>query len=95
MKTLRNPLSRVSSLLAVAAVTCLSLASSAQAGTVRGTVKNVGSSYGPLVNKIERDAEGKVNEVTYGDVAHTKTHSSYDTRRRLSKLADIDARPQR
>ena len=37
--TLRNPLSRASRLLIAAVVTCLSLTSSAQATTVRGTVK--------------------------------------------------------
>ncbi len=62
--------------------------------THRGTVKLVGSSYGPLVDKIERDAEGKVNEVTYGDIAHTKTHSSYDTRRRLSSVQTYRSPPQ-
>ncbi len=49
----------------------------------RGAVESVGSSYGPLVTRVARDADGLVNQVVYGDVASTTSAFSYDLRRRL------------
>jgi RHS repeat-associated protein len=54
--------------------------------TRRGTVKNVGGSYGSLVASIERTADGLVTELVYGDAAGTTTSSSYDNRRRLRSV---------
>ncbi len=54
--------------------------------TARGTVKNVAGSYNTLVAGVDRDADGLVNEITYGDLAATKTGFTYDDRRRLSSV---------
>jgi YD repeat-containing protein len=52
----------------------------------RGGLKQVGSSYGALVGNLVRDADGLVQEVTYGDAAQTKTAYQYDVKRRLSSV---------
>jgi RHS repeat-associated protein len=58
----------------------------------RGTVKRVHSSYdgvvddGTLAGAITRDADGLVQQITYGDVARTSTHFQYDQRRRLASV---------
>jgi RHS repeat-associated protein len=49
----------------------------------RGTVKKVGSTYGDLVTRITRTADGLVSSIVYGDAAGTTTDSDYDARRRL------------
>ncbi len=49
----------------------------------RGTVKAVGGSYGALVSSIARDADGLIEQLTYGDEAHTTSTFEYDVRRRL------------
>lgn len=54
--------------------------------TKRGTIKSVGSSYGELVKKITRTAEGLVTDITLGDTANTTTHSDFDSRRRLRSV---------
>ncbi|HEY5958994.1 MAG TPA: hypothetical protein VIV60_20685, partial [Polyangiaceae bacterium] len=50
--------------------------------TRRGTVKGVGGSYGTLVEKITRRADGLVTNLVYGDSAATQTSTTYDDRRR-------------
>ncbi len=54
--------------------------------TTRGTVKNVDGSYDALITSINRDADGLINELVYGDSANTTTASSYDNRRRLRSV---------
>ena len=54
--------------------------------TKRGTIRRVGSSYGQLVKKITRTAEGLVTAVVLGDAANTTTHSDFDSRRRLRSV---------
>jgi RHS repeat-associated protein len=54
--------------------------------TKRGSVKDIGSSYGALVSGVSRDADGLVQQITYGDLAHTSSHFQYDQRRRLSSV---------
>jgi RHS repeat-associated protein len=54
--------------------------------TRRGTVRQVVSSYGTLVEHVRRTAEGKVTEVRYGDAAGTTTAMVYDDLRRLRNL---------
>ncbi len=54
--------------------------------TKRGTVRGVDGSYGSLIAKINRDADGLINELVYGDSANTTTASSYDNRRRLRSV---------
>lgn len=48
----------------------------------RGAVKSVTSSYGDLVTSVDRDADGFVTNVVYGDAASTTTSSEPDERRR-------------
>ena len=59
----------------------------------RGTVKSVGSSYGPLVTSITRAADGPVLQTVYGDVAATTSTMTYDARRRLSSVVTYRGPP--
>ncbi|MCA9631871.1 MAG: hypothetical protein KC766_29660, partial [Myxococcales bacterium] len=52
----------------------------------RGTVKQVGGSYGALVTDIKRTADGLHEHIEYGDLARTRTQFAYDPRRRLSTV---------
>jgi RHS repeat-associated protein len=52
--------------------------------TKRGTIKNVGSSYGTLVSSVDRTADGLVGEMVLGDAAGTTSLMRYDSRRRLA-----------
>jgi RHS repeat-associated protein len=61
--------------------------------TKRGTVQQVGGSYGTLVDSVKRDADGLVTEVVYGDIAETTATNVYDERRRLSQAMTDRARP--
>jgi RHS repeat-associated protein len=54
--------------------------------TRRGSVKQLDSSYGRLVEHISRTAEGTVTEVKYGDGAGTTTAMVYDDLRRPRNL---------
>ncbi len=54
--------------------------------THRGTIQGVGSSYGELVKKITRTADGLVTDIALGDKADTTTHSDFDSRRRLRSV---------
>ncbi|GMV20002.1 MAG: hypothetical protein AMXMBFR56_82260 [Polyangiaceae bacterium] len=54
--------------------------------TNRGTVKHVKGSYGDLVTKVERTADGLLERVEYGDGAKTGTDFSYDVRRRVKTV---------
>jgi RHS repeat-associated protein len=54
--------------------------------TKRGTVKDIGGSYGSLVSRVERTADGLVQSVHYGDAAETTTDFSYDVRRRVKTV---------
>ncbi|MDZ4063833.1 MAG: hypothetical protein U1E22_04110, partial [Coriobacteriia bacterium] len=54
--------------------------------TRRGTVRQVVSSYGTLVERVRRTAEGTVTEVKYGDAAGTITAMVHDDLRRLRNL---------
>ncbi|MFW5740388.1 MAG: toxin TcdB middle/N-terminal domain-containing protein, partial [Myxococcota bacterium] len=57
----------------------------------RGTIRQVTSSYGTLVDGIKRDADGLVREVRYGDAAGTTTGYGYDDLRRLRNLTTFRA----
>ena len=59
----------------------------------RGIVKSVGGSYGSLVASVVKDADGLTREITYGDVAATKTSYNYDNRRRLSSVQTYRGTP--
>lgn len=61
--------------------------------SARGTVKQVGSTYDALVSSVTRTADGLVSDITYGDVAHTTTHSDFDARRRLRNVQTYRGRP--
>lgn len=52
----------------------------------RGTVREVGSSYGQLVVGITRAADGQIEQLTYGDLARTSTSFTYDVRRRVDTV---------
>jgi RHS repeat-associated protein len=54
--------------------------------TKRGAVGSVGSSHGPLVARVEHDADGLIREIVYADAASTTTTFSYDLRRRLGSV---------
>jgi RHS repeat-associated protein len=60
----------------------------------RGTVKSVQGSYGTLVAKVQRAADGLLDSVQYGDVAETKTDYVYDTRRRVSTVQTYRGPPE-
>jgi RHS repeat-associated protein len=62
--------------------------------TQRGAVKSVRGSYDALVGHVYRDADGLVTELQYGDLAHTTTSSSYDTRRRLRSVQTYRGPPE-
>jgi RHS repeat-associated protein len=51
----------------------------------RGTVAQVLSTYGTLINSIERTADGLIEEIVYGDAAQTTSTQIYDARRRLEE----------
>jgi RHS repeat-associated protein len=53
----------------------------------RGTTHKVSSSYGDLVQKVTRAADGVVTDLVYGDAASTTSHSDFDARRRLSGVS--------
>ena len=59
----------------------------------RGTVKAVGSSYGSLVARVTREADGAAREILYGDVASTTTWRAYDERRRIVAVQTYRAAP--
>jgi RHS repeat-associated protein len=59
----------------------------------RGTVKRVAGSYGELVGRVNRSADGLVTDVQYGDLAGTTTHFSFDNRRRLSSVQTFRGPP--
>ncbi len=52
----------------------------------RGTLKSVGGSYNALVTKVDRTADGLINQIQYGDKAQTTTDFLYDIRRRVSSV---------
>jgi RHS repeat-associated protein len=52
----------------------------------RGKVKKVGSSYGVLIGELARSPDGRLEKITYGDLAQTKTEYMYDERRRVSNV---------
>jgi RHS repeat-associated protein len=52
----------------------------------RGTISSVSSTFGPVVNRVVRDADGQVNRIAYGDAAGTTSAFAYDLRRRLSSV---------
>lgn len=54
--------------------------------TARGTVRQVGGSYGVLMAGSVLDAAGLTESVTYGDVAATTTAYLYDARFRLRNV---------
>jgi len=54
--------------------------------TKRGTVKEVGSTYGSIVARVVHDADGLAESITYGDIAATKTAFEYDDKRRLRSV---------
>jgi RHS repeat-associated protein len=61
--------------------------------TARGMVRKVSGSYGDAIARVQRDADGLVNEIRYGDVAATTTGLSYDNRRRLRSVATYRGPP--
>ena len=102
MKTLRNPLSRVSSLLAVAAI-CLSQASAAQANTVRGTVKMPDASrstrlyhgYWRLENgNVPVQTAGGAKAETVVVLENVKGAHAPSARTITIELGGLDARPR-
>jgi RHS repeat-associated protein len=54
--------------------------------TRRGSVRDVSGSYGTLVASTIHDADGLTQEISYGDVASTKTAFEYDGRLRLRSV---------
>jgi hypothetical protein len=102
MKTLRNPLSRVSSLLAVAAI-CLSQATAAQANTVRGTVKMPDASrstrlyhgYWRLENgNVPVQTAGGAKAETVVVLENVKGAHAPSARTITIELGGLDARPR-
>jgi len=64
--------------------------------TKRGKVWHVDSSYGMLVHHVQRDADGLVKEIQYGDGQEnpaTITAFTYDDLRRLRNLTTYRSRP--
>ncbi|MGC4069838.1 MAG: RHS repeat-associated core domain-containing protein [Polyangiaceae bacterium] len=57
----------------------------------RGVIANVGGSYGALVSSIARRADGLVDNLVYGDAAHTTTATAYDDRRRPMNIMTFRA----
>jgi len=102
MKTLRNPLSRVSGLL-VASAACLSLATSVQAGTVRGTVKMPDASrstrlytgYWRLENgNVPVQTAGGAKAETVVVLENVKGAHAPSARTITIELGGLDARPR-
>lgn len=54
--------------------------------TNRGAVGGVAGSYGSLVNKVHRTADGLIESIEYGDIAKTTTDFFFDNRRRLKNV---------
>jgi YD repeat-containing protein len=59
----------------------------------RGAVAAVTSSYGDLVSKVTRDAQGRVTEIVYADAAKTTTQMVYDARGRLVNTQTFRTKP--
>jgi RHS repeat-associated protein len=59
----------------------------------RGTVSAVTSSYGPLINEIQRTAEGLSVATVFGDVAHTTRAQTYDSKLRVSNVMTYRGAP--
>jgi YD repeat-containing protein len=59
----------------------------------RGAVAAVTSSYGDLVSKVTRDAQGRVTEIVYADAAKTTTQMVYDGRGRLVNTQTFRTKP--
>ncbi len=54
--------------------------------TDRGAVGSVAGSYGSLVNKVLRNADGLIESIEYGDIAKTTSDFFFDNRRRLKNV---------
>ncbi len=61
--------------------------------TLRGLNKDVGGSYGTLIDHVFRDADGLAIEARLGDVAGTTTTFSYDDRLRLKNVQTYRSPP--
>jgi len=61
--------------------------------TARGTVKSIDGSYGTLVKKMTRRADGLVTNLVYGDSAGTQTTTLYDDRRRPTSIQTFRGTP--
>jgi hypothetical protein len=61
--------------------------------TRRGAVRQVGSTYGPLVHHVRRNAEGLTEQVQCGDLARTTTAFGYDALRRVRDATTFRAKP--
>ena len=59
----------------------------------RGTVSSVNGSYSSLVASVDRDGDGLLNTLAYGDLATTTTGFAYDNRRRLRSVQTYRAAP--
>jgi YD repeat-containing protein len=59
----------------------------------RGAVSAVTSSYGELVSRVTRDAQGRVTEIAYADAAKTTTQMVYDVRGRLVNTQTFRTKP--
>jgi len=103
MMTLRNPLSRASRLLIAAVVTCLALLSSAQATTVRGTVKMPDASrstrlyhgYWRLDNgNVPVQTSGGAKAETIVVLENVKGSKAPSARTVTIELGSLDARPR-
>src|SRR5215510_15264315 len=103
MKTLRNPLSRASRLLAVCIAVCLALPPSARAGTVRGSVKMPDASrstrlyqgYWRLENgNVPVQTAGGVKVETVVVLENVKGAHAPSARTVTIELGSLDARPR-
>jgi hypothetical protein len=103
MKTLRNPLNRVSRLFAVSAAAWLALAPSARAGTVRGSVKMPDASrstrlyqgYWRLENgNVPVQTSGGVKVETVVVLENVKGAHAPSARTVTIELGSLDARPR-
>ena len=103
MKTLRNPVSCVSSLFAVAVAVCLALAPDARAGTVRGTVKMPDASrstrlyhgYWRLENgNVPVQTAGGAKAETVVVLENVKGAHAPSARTITIELGGLDARPR-
>jgi RHS repeat-associated protein len=61
--------------------------------TARGMVAVAGSSYGPLVGAVVRDAGGLIQSIQYADAAGTSTLFTYDARLRVQTVLTSRAAP--